>query len=389
MEFHCDVLVVGAGIHGAGVAQAAAAAGFSVTVLEQSAVAAGTSSRSSKLIHGGLRYLEGGRLQLVRESLRERETLLRIAPDLVRLIPFHIPIYKDTSRSAVMVRAGLALYALLGGLGDAARFHSIPKRAWDTLDGLDTAGLKTVFRYFDAQTDDAALTRAVLRSAQALDTELLCPARLLAARRTDSGIEADYEIGPQRATLRARALVNAAGPWVNRVLALIAPAVAPEPIELVQGSHLVLRGELAQGAYYVEAPHDQRAVFVVPWRQSVLVGTTETSYAGDPGKVSALPEEIEYLRTTARRYFPALAGEPLSTFAGLRVLPRGSTNLFRRSRETILRVDDPARPRIVTIYGGKLTGYRITAARVIDHLAAALPARRRRADTAELPLTGT
>ncbi|BAU50267.1 N-acetylglucosamine-1-phosphate uridyltransferase [Sulfurifustis variabilis] len=382
----CDLLVVGAGIHGAGVAQAAAAAGHDVRVLEQTGIAAGTSSRSSRLIHGGLRYLESAQLRLVYESLRERAILLRIAPDLVRLVPFHIPVYRGMRRSAARVRAGLSLYALLGGWRGGSRFHSLPRSTWDGLDGLDTRGLDAVFRYVDARTDDAALTRAVMRSAQSLGAELLCPARFVAARATGDGIEIDCTENGRERTLRARALVNAAGPWVNRVLARIEPPLSASRIELVQGTHLLVPGRLACGIYYLESPRDARAVFAMPDDQGVLVGTTEVPYEGDPGRVAPLPAEIAYLRETLARYFPRLDGEPMEAYAGLRVLPAMPTAAFHRPRETVLHADDPARPRIVSIYGGKLTTYRAVAERVMARLQPSLPAAIRRADTARLPL---
>ena len=161
-----DLVVIGAGIHGVGVAQAAAAAGYSVLVLEQTGIASATSCRSSKLIHGGLRYLESGQLNLVRESLRERDILLRIAPQLVQLVPFYIPVYRHTARRPWQIRAGLALYAVLGNLRRHAWFAALPRVQWGNLDGLATENLQAVFRYQDAQTDDAALTQAVMRSAQ-------------------------------------------------------------------------------------------------------------------------------------------------------------------------------------------------------------------------------
>src|SRR6185436_2868679 len=182
-----DLLIIGAGIHVVGVAQAAAAAGYSVLLLEKTALAAGTSSRSSKLIHGGLRYLESGQLRLVRETLHERATLLRIAAELVRLVPFYIPIYRKTRRRPWEITIGLALYAALGGFSPASRFTRLPRHDWPTLDGIDTHELECVFRYYDAQTDDAALTRAVMRSAQSLGAELQMPAEFVAASRNDSG----------------------------------------------------------------------------------------------------------------------------------------------------------------------------------------------------------
>lgn len=386
MSERFDVVVIGGGIHGVGVAQAAAAAGHSVLVLERSALAAGTSSKSSKLIHGGLRYLESMQLRLVRESLHEREILLRVAPDLVKLVPFHIPVYRHTTRPPWMIRAGLSLYALLGGLNEHARFTSRPRREWDALDGLDTCGLRAVFRYFDAQTDDAALTRAVMRSAQSLGARLECPAEFLGAERRPDGYRVRYRGAGGDRECEAATLVNAAGPWANIALARIAPAPSVRAIELVQGAHIVLDGAVHGGIYYVEAPRDRRAVFVMPWHGATLVGTTETPFAGDPAAVRALDDEVAYLGETFARYFPQRPVAVRERFAGLRVLPAGSGRAFSRPRETIYHPDDAADPRLITLYGGKLTGYRAAARQVLRRLAHALPVRLPRAETAELPL---
>ena len=382
-----DVVVIGGGIHGVGVAQAAAAAGYSVLLLERAALASGTSSRSSKLIHGGLRYLESARFGLVRESLREREILLRIAPGLVHRVPFHIPVYDNSRRPSWMIRAGLGLYALLGGLSRHARFDTLPRARWDGLDGLDTRGLRAVFRYQDAQTDDTLLTQAVMRSAQKFGAELRCPANFLSARRRDDDFMVHILEGKDEHICRARTLVNAAGPWAGTVLERITPRPAVLPVDLVQGAHIVVGNETRHGIYYLEAPQDGRAVFVMPWQEHTLVGTTETPFDGDLSAVSARPEEITYLQETLWRYFPGHRGKLLGSFAGLRVLPHGSGPAFHRSRETILHPDNPDRVRLVTVYGGKLTGYRATAARVMRLLKRSLPARAPRADTSEISLS--
>ena len=380
-----DLVVIGAGIHGAGAAQAAAAAGHSVLVLEQSGVASATSCRSSKLIHGGLRYLESGQLNLVRESLRERDILLRIAPQLVRLVPFHIPIYRHTARRAC---DALDLLVVLDDLGDLRRhacFVLLARSQWAELDGLATENLQAVFRYQDAQTDDAALTRAVMHSAQSLGAELVVPGEFLAAQRTANGYAVRYRTPQGEAESHCTALVNAAGPWINSVLARITPRVPPAAIELVQGTHIVLDGPLQRGAYYTEA-EDGRAVFVMPWRSMTLVGTTETRFSGDPAQVRPLTAEVEYLLRTFRRYFPERDMQVRDQFAGLRVLPLAHGAAFHRPRETLCCTDAPEQPRLVSIYGGKLTGYRATAQKTLALLRAALPARPVRADTATLRL---
>lgn len=387
MSGQYDIVIIGGGIHGVGVAQAAAAAGYSALLIERCALAAGTSSRSSKLIHGGLRYLESGQIGLVRESLRERELLLRIAPGLVHRVAFHIPIYADTTRRPWTIRAGLSLYALLGGLNDNARFQSLPRAHWHGLDGLDTRRLQNVFRYWDAQTDDAALTRAVWGSAQSLGAELACPATFLGAERAADGFQVRYVAAGREATCRALALVNATGPWAHEVSMSITPPPAMPAVERVQGTHLVLPGALDRGIYYVEAPRDRRAVFVMPWQGNILVGTTEQSYRGDPDAAQATPAEIDYLRETFQHYFPGRPAEVLASFCGLRVLPAAAQSMFYRSRETLLFAD-AVTPSLVTVAGGKLAGYRVTGARVIELLRPVLPTRVARADTARIMLNG-
>jgi glycerol-3-phosphate dehydrogenase len=259
-----DVVVIGGGIHGVGVAQAAAAAGHRVLLLEKAALANGTSSRSSKLIHGGLRYLERGELSLVYECLHERELLLRLAPELVELKRFHIPLYRTTRRRPWVIRVGLSLYAVLGGLEPNVRFGSIPRQQWADLDGLQTDGLEEVYYYFDAQTDDAGLTKAVMASAQSLGAELALPARFHSAELTANGCVVHYEFNGKEVECLARVLINAGGPWVNEILRRVSPAQALREIDLIQGAHILVEGRLERGLYYVEAPKDGRAVFVMP-----------------------------------------------------------------------------------------------------------------------------
>ncbi|MGD8618238.1 MAG: FAD-dependent oxidoreductase [Gammaproteobacteria bacterium] len=387
MTEHYDVVVIGAGIHGAGVAQAAACRGHSVLVLERTGLATGTSSRSSKLIHGGLRYLERHDYGLVRESLRERAILLRIAPDLVHLRPFSIPVYADTSRRPLTLRAGLLLYALLGGLDRASRFRKLPRHDWEQLDGLETRGLQGVFRYYDAQTDDAELTRAVMQSASELGVVLICPAEFRSASIGPQGCEIVYRDGNCDRQCTATAMVNAAGPWVGEVAERITPEPPRIAAELVQGSHLVMQDGLAQGCYYLEAPQDRRAVFLLPWGRHSLLGTTERFYSGDPAAVTVLPEEESYLLAVLQRYFPQRSQQVVSRFAGLRVLPTSVDTAFGRSRETRLPVDNARQPRLVSVYGGKLTGYRATAQKVMCKLENTLPSRKAVADTARLRLS--
>ncbi len=385
--FDCDIAVIGGGIQGAGIAQAAAAAGYRVSVLEREAeVGQATSSRSSKLIHGGLRYLETGQFSLVRECLKERALLLRLAPSLVRLTPFHIPIYADTRRSTALVRLGLGVYSILGGLDRDTRFSLVRRDDWGSLDGLDTTDLRTVFRYYDAQTDDAALTRAVIDSAKRLGAEVITRAEVTGVRLGSPQQEIQLVRESDSRTLRARAVINATGPWVNRLLERVFPHIEPTPVELVAGTHVVIEGTLEHGCYYVEAPHDGRAVFVLPWKGRTLIGTTERLHHGSPESVAPTEKETDYLLETYRHYFPRSSPQLSECFAGLRVLPRGGHTPFHRPRDTTLAVDRSERPRLVSVCGGKLTAYRLTAERVMRLIAPSLPETVPHADTRRLTL---
>lgn len=377
-----DLVVIGAGIQGAGVAQAAAAAGYSVLVIEQTAPAAGTSSKSSKLIHGGLRYLESAQFGLVRESLRERALLLRLAPELVKLRPLHIPLYEHSTRSPFTIRAGLSLYAGLAGLDKNSRFRQLPPAEWDQLQGLSQQGLKAVFRYYEAQTDDAALTRSVLQSAILLGADIMMPARFVGAERNGQYCKVDAVTGAGSQSISCRVLINCAGPWATDVLSLIHPAVSHPEVDLVQGSHLLLPPILSQ-YFYLEAPEDKRAVFVLPWEGRLMVGTTEKFHEGRPETAHCSPGEKAYLLATLRHYFPDLPIEDdqVETFAGLRVLPKSDKAAFGRSRDVIFSVDDEHRPRVLTVMGGKLTTYRATAEAALARVMPSLPVKERRADT--------
>ena len=381
-----DVLIIGGGIHGAGVAQAAAAAGFDTLLVERKTLGHGTSSRSSKLIHGGLRYLESGHFGLVRESLRERRILLRIAPDLVKPVRFYIPVYDSGSRPAWQVRAGLGFYTVLGGLGKENRFRSVPRSRWDELDGLRREGLRKVFQYWDAATDDLLLTRAVAHSAAGMGAVIEEQTEFLSAAPAPGGFKVRLRSADGEREEICRTLVNAAGPWVNRVLKTVDPAPPQVGVDLVQGTHLVLQEGPARGIYYTEALKDRRGIFLMPWKGHGLLGTTEKIFTGDPEMTAPGQDEIDYLLENVMHYFPGLDATVVDRWSGLRVLLRGQGDLFRRPREMVLLPGAGTPPRLVTLYGGKLTGYRASALKVMKLLRPALPAPAHRADTADLAL---
>jgi len=390
MTTRFDVTVIGGGIHGAGAAQAIAAAGHSVCLLEQTEIASGASSKSSKLIHGGLRYLESGQFSLVRECLRERQYLLKNAPHLVKLTPFLIPIYRQTRRRSLTIRLGLSLYAALNGFKKSGLFQSIPKKKWSTLDGISLKDLQQVFQYWDAQTDDKLLTQAVVASAIQLGCEVLKPAKVTRLVRQTNSWRITYTQNNLDKTLLSKIVVNAAGPWVNQVLDKVEGQVKARAIDLVQGTHIVLEGKTEKGIYYIESPIDQRAIFVMPWYGNTLIGTTEKMYHGDPSAVQASSSEVNYLLDSVKHYFPKYKNldnsQVLDQFAGLRVLPSAKGSAFSRPRETSIVEDKTQAAGLFSIYGGKLTAYRATSAFLVDHIASRLPTVNPIADTRALTL---
>ena len=216
------------------------------------------------------------------------------------------------------------------------------------------------------------------------------PASFTGATLNGDSVAVCYSLGNESLQCTARVLINAAGPWAPQVARAIQPAVPIPDVDLVQGTHIVLPFAVTAGIYYVESPADGRAVFVMPWHGATLIGTTETPYRGEPDKVQPLPQEEEYLLAVARHYFPALrhlTREHITQrFAGLRVLPAATQAAFDRSRETIFTTDRELKPRVLGIYGGKLTGWRAAAAHVLDRISPSLPARQRRAQTDHLIL---
>ena len=373
-NYDTDVVVIGAGIHGTGVAQAVVAAGYSVILCEKSEIGLATSSKSSKLIHGGLRYLESFQISLVRSCLKERALLLENAPSLVKLVPFFIPVYRTTKRRPWQINIGLWIYNLLSGF--KSPFNKIPLSQWDELSGLSRDNLEAVFQYYDAQTDDVLLTRAVAASARLLGAQILTNATVTGCEIDSSGCVVEIRSSNSVTKYHCRVVVNASGSAVNQILKLCKPVQKELAVDLVQGAHIVLNRPAKQGVFYLESPSDKRAVFVMPWKDRTLVGTTETRIEDNTGSPSPFPYEVEYLLTVYNYYFKnekASISDVLESFAGLRVLPHDAKSLFARGRDTILLADSDSHPRLVTIYGGKLTAYRATADRVLQKILNSLP----------------
>jgi len=383
-----DILVIGGGINGVGTAQAAAAACHSVLLVEQNTIASATSSNSTKLIHGGLRYLESMQMGLVYEALHERETLLKLAPGLVSREWFYIPVFRHNKRPAWMVNIGLALYWALS-VG-RSRFKSVPRKQWQhVIPGLNTEHMTTLLAYEDAATDDALLTQAVARSAERLGATIQQHTAFVGASFQDNRwlIQLAPDGQNQKTEVRAKILINATGPWVNTVRQQITPLPPEQKIHLVQGTHLLL-DRLCPAFVYVES-EDDRVMFFRPWKGGTLAGTTETDFYGDPSKVHASKEEVKIILATYNRYFPehpCSKSDILEYYCGIRVLPQYSDTAFSANRSAMLVCDNEDKPSYIAIYGGKLTTYRKEAEKVERLISRRLPAKQK-ADTGKISLT--
>jgi glycerol-3-phosphate dehydrogenase len=358
-----DLVVVGGGIIGAGIANEAARAGLAVALVDKGDFGAATSSASSKLVHGGLRYLRLGDVRLVREAHHERRALMRIvAPHLVRRLPFLLPLYRDGPYRAATVRAGLWLYSTLarerlGGLVP-------PDRARRSVPPLRLTGLRGCGLYADAWTHDSRLCLANVRAAADAGATVLNYAEVTAVRTARGGV-VGVEIGDVRVS--ARAVVNATGPWVDRFRRLEDPRARPSS-RLSKGAHVVLPLDRPWSAA-VTIPHDKvRVSFAVPWEGMLLVGTTDELYEGDPDAVVATDDDVRrILAEAAVALDPALLRPDAvrARFAGLRVLPGTGGSTAGARRETLFLVGPSG---MLSVAGGKLTTYRRVALEALERL---------------------
>jgi glycerol-3-phosphate dehydrogenase len=372
-----DLLVIGGGIHGAAVARDAAGRGLKVMLAERSDYACATSSASSKLIHGGLRYLESGALGLVRESLAERAGLLKTAPHLVAPLRFLLPIYSWQKRQALTLRAGLALYDALslgGGLPASGRLDDDDI---SQLPRLRQDDLGSVLRYWDCIADDARLTLAVLLDARARGADIRNRRAVTAIAALADGYAIELNERGQKRRIEARFVVNAAGPWLAGIDAMTAVAPPARALRLVRGSHIVLKMPARpQTDAYTLQDQEERVVFVIPWlgERFLIVGTTDVPHHGDAATAHCSVEESAYLLAAYNRYFehpggPVTAADVVYTWSGVRTLEDdASTRPSRISRSPALSSVVNGSGGFVTLYGGKLTTHRALAEDVLDEL---------------------
>jgi glycerol-3-phosphate dehydrogenase len=386
-----DIVVVGGGINGAGIARDAVGRGYSVLLCEQDDLAAHTSSASTKLIHGGLRYLEHYEFSLVSKSLTEREVLLANAPHIIWPLRFVMP-HLPSLRPAWMIRLGLLLYDNLGKRRRLPGSHGIRLQGHPAGRALKPE-LARGFVYSDCWVQDARLVVLNAQDAAERGAQILPRTRCIAAERGPEHWRVRLRpaaSGSER-TVTAACLVNAAGPWVKSFLEETAGVHTAIGVRLVKGSHIVVPRLFDHSYCYIFQNPDQRIVFAIPYEQDyTLIGTTDISFDGDPARVEISTNEVAYLCESINRYFnrQITPDDVVSTYAGVRPLydEKGQKNVSAVTRDYMLTLDSAQAP-IVSVFGGKLTTYRRLAEDVMADVEAVL-GRRRPAWTATAPLPG-
>ena len=393
-----ELLVVGGGITGAGVLRDAATRGLRALLVERGDFASGTSSRSSKFVHGGLRYIGEGQLATTRAACRERDLLLRLAPHLVERVPFLLPSYADKT-PLWQVRSALWIYAALANFRAPSRFRMLaPEEVKDFSRDLRSCGLRGAGLYYDARVDDARLVIETLRSARSLGCAAVNHAEVIEfatdsqGRRKITGARVRDRLDRRTLSIRAEVVVNAAGPAVDRVRGLDRPVQRPE-LRCAKGVHLVISGDRIHTRGTITFPgSDGRHLFLSPWGDVALIGTTD-SFTDEIDDPVVTPEEVRYLLDAVRAAFPGVElgiSDLRSVYAGVRPLPAGpdaSTPPSSVSREDRIYRDPSG---LLSAAGGKLTTYRAMGEKIVDRVLEQMPRARRRelgrSRTASLPL---
>ena len=372
-----DIVVVGGGVNGCGIARDAAGRGFSVLLAEQGDLASGTSSASTKLIHGGLRYLEFFDFALVREALKEREVLWAMAPHIIWPLRFVLPESAD-SRPAWLLRLGLFLYDHIGG-----RKRLPPTRSLDLRHDPAGAVLKPAmtkgFEYSDCWVMDSRLVVLNARDAAAKGARIHVSTQVthLARRKGGFVVTLNDRRSGRSFDVGARMVVNAAGPWVDQVLNCVAGEPASHHVRLVQGSHIVVKRLYDHDRCYIFQNRDGRVIFAIPYEDGfTLIGTTDRDYKGDPALVRATQDEIDYLCAAASEYFrvPVLRGNIVWTYSGVRPLyDDGASKAQETTREYVLRLDGTVESgMILNVFGGKITTYRHLSEKALEKIESVL-----------------
>jgi len=388
-----DVFVIGGGINGCGIARDAAGRGFSVFLAEMGDLASGTSSGSTKLIHGGLRYLEFFEFRLVREALMEREVLWRNAPHIIWPMRFVLPFFSGGQRPAWMLRLGLFLYDHIGGRKLLPATRTLDMRGDPAAKPLKPLFSKA-FEYSDGWVNDARLVALNARDAADRGAVIRTRTKVVSARRESDGwtvVLEDAQSG-DREEVRARLLVNAAGPWVDHVLSEAVGRNDVHNVRLVQGSHIVVKKKFDDPRAYFFQNKDGRIIFAIPYEEDfTLIGTTDRDYPGDPHDVRISEEEIDYLCAAASEYFiePVRRADIVWTYSAVRPLyDDGASKAQEATRDYVLKAEGgEGRAPLINAFGGKITTYRRLSEHMLEKIEGFL-GRRGPSWTAEAPLPG-
>ncbi|WP_349959947.1 glycerol-3-phosphate dehydrogenase [Rhizobium sp. ZPR3] len=372
-----DLFVIGGGINGAGIARDAAGRGLSVMMCEKGDLAEGTSSRSGKLVHGGLRYLEYYEFRLVREALIEREVLLNSASHIIWPMRFVLP-HSPTDRPAWLVRLGLFLYDHLGGRKKLPGTRSLDlKRDPEGAPILDQ--YSKGFEYSDCWVDDARLVVLNALDASAKGAQILTRTACVSARRDQGNwvVQMRDERSGDVRTVRARVLVNAAGPWVNDIIGRVVGSNSQRSVRLVKGSHIIVPKFWAGQQAYLVQNHDKRVIFINPYEgDKALIGTTDIPYEGKPEEVRADEKEIDYLITAVNRYFKEKLrrSDVLESFSGVRPLfDDGKGNPSAVTRDYVFDLDETGGAPLLSVFGGKITTFRKLSEHAMQRLTKFFP----------------
>ncbi len=365
-----DIFIIGGGINGAGIARDAAGRGLKVFLAEKNKVGSATSSWSSKLIHGGLRYLENYEFKLVRESLKEREVITKIAPKITKPISFIIPHTKKL-RSKLLIRLGLFLYDNLGGKTKIPKSSKINFNKKFT--NILQSHYKVGFQYYDVQVDDKKLVEININDAKKLGAKVIENRKVINAKRLNEGWEITLD---NNELVKSKILINAAGPWINEIVNNVIKVNSNKSIRLVRGSHIIIKKLYEEEVAFTLQNEDKRIVFVIPYRNDYsLIGTTEID-VNSPDNPKISNEEKIYLINTINNYFVKQISQEdiVDTYSGIRPLIEDFKEATRVTRDYVfdLNLENQNSP-LLNIYGGKLTTYRKLSERVMEELSPYLP----------------
>jgi len=369
-----DILIIGGGINGCGIARDAVGRGYSVYLCEANDLASGTSSQSTKLIHGGLRYLEHYEFRLVREALTEREVLWKIAPHIVHPMRFILPHHKGL-RSAWLLRLGLFMYDYIGGRKKLPATKTIDLSTDETGKVL-SQNFSKGFEYSDCAGDDARLVVLNALDAYERGASINTQSKCVDMQRTEGhwSVTIEDQITQKKSNINARIIINAGGPWADKVLEALDSTKHTKNIRLVQGSHIIVPKIYQHDRCYIFQNADDRIIFVIPYHDNfTLIGTTDHEYDGDPSETKITPDEIQYLCDSANEYFndKIKPDDIVGTFSGVRSLYNdGASKAQEATRDYVLRVDRP-NPKVapmINVFGGKITTYRRLAESMMERI---------------------